>query len=151
MRRGLFAVTVAALLFSLACENYSKPTNPEGAVLLDEWTGPYGGVPAFDSMQLGTLKPSLETGMARQLAEIDTITSNADPATFENTIVAMEGVGRDLDRVFSYWGIWSSNLSTPEFREIQTEMAPLLSEFSTKITRTKRCSPASRRSTTATR
>ena len=45
----------------------------------------------------------------------------------------MERAGRDLDRVMTYCGIWSSNLSSPEFREIQMEMAPKLSEFHSKI------------------
>jgi peptidyl-dipeptidase Dcp len=84
-------------------------------------------------MDLAALKPALEMGMAKSLEEIDAIAGNPDPPTFENTIVAMEGSGRELDRVFSYWGIWRSNRSTPEFREVQNEMVPKLSEFQTKI------------------
>jgi peptidyl-dipeptidase Dcp len=103
-------------------------------VLLAEWPGPYGGVPAFDKMDLDALKPALEAGMAEHLAEIDAIAQNPQPPTFENTIVAMERTGRDLDRVLPYWGIWRANLSTPEFRAIQQEMAPKLAEFRTKIT-----------------
>ncbi len=103
-------------------------------VLLAEWTGPYGGVPAFDRMDLELLEPALETGMARQLAEIDAIAGNPAPATFDNTIAAMERSGRDLERVFTYWSIWSSNRSTPEFRAIQAKMVPKLSEFRSKIT-----------------
>ena len=72
--------------------------------------------------------------MTMNLDEVDAIASNSQPPTFENTILAMERAGRDLGRVFTYWGIWSSNLSTPEFREIQQEMAPKLSEFNSKIT-----------------
>ena len=106
----------------------------DGKVLLAEWTGPYGGVPAFDKMALDDLKPALETGMERSLADIDAIANSTEPPTFENTIVAMEGSGRDLDRVFTFWGLWSGNLSTPEFREIQGEMAPKLAEYRSKIT-----------------
>ncbi len=102
--------------------------------LLQKWTGPYQGVPAFDQMQLVDLKPALEQGMAAHLADIDKITANQDAPTFENTIVALEGVGEALDRVFTYYGIWSSNKSSEEFRAIQREMAPKLSEFSSKIT-----------------
>ena len=102
-------------------------------ILLAEWTGQYGGVPAFDKMSLGALRPALEAGMASHLAEIAGIANNSEPPTFDNTIVAMERCGRDLDRVFPFWGIWSSNLSTPEFREIQGEMAPRLAEFQSKI------------------
>ena len=109
-------------------------SNEAGNILLSAYDGPYGGVPHFDQMSLGGLKPALEAGMARNLAEIDAITDNPEPATFDNTIVAMERAGGDLGRVFTYWGLWSSNLSSPEFREIQGEMAPVLSEFFTKIT-----------------
>lgn len=102
--------------------------------LMVEWTGPYGGVPAFDKMEIGDLKAALEAGMTLSLAEVETIANNPEPATFENTIAAMERSGAELDRVFTYYGIWSSNMSSPEFRDIQQEMAPKLSEFNTRIT-----------------
>ncbi|MBP6702774.1 MAG: M3 family metallopeptidase [Vicinamibacteria bacterium] len=109
-------------------------TDGSGNVLLAEWTGPYGGVPAFDKMDLSALKPALEIGMARNLSEIEAIANNPEAPTFKNTIVALERAGRDLGRVFTYWGLWGGNLSTPEFRKIQAEMAPKLSEFNSKIT-----------------
>jgi peptidyl-dipeptidase Dcp len=109
-------------------------STPEANGLLAQWNGPYGGVPSFGTMDLADLKPALQVGMARHLDQIDAIASNAEPPTFENTIVAMERAGRDFDRVMTYWGIWSANRSTPEFREIQKEMAPELSEYRTKIT-----------------
>ncbi|MCC5450352.1 M3 family metallopeptidase [Rheinheimera sp. UJ51] len=107
-----------------------KQTNP----LLQKWTGPFEGVPAFDKMQLADLKPALEQGMAAHLADIDKITANPAAANFENTIVALERVGAELDRVFTYYGIWSANKSSEEFRAIQREMAPKLSDFNSKIT-----------------
>lgn len=112
----------------------ANASNDAGNILLAEYDGPYGGVPHFDEMSLDGLKPALEAGMARNLAEIDAITNNPEPATFENTIVALEQTGADLNRVFTYWGLWASNISSPEFREIQGEMAPVLSDFFTKIT-----------------
>lgn len=106
----------------------------ETNTLLAEWTGPYSGVPAFDQMSLDDLKPALEKGMERHLAELDAIASDPAPPTFENTIVPMQLSGEDLDRVFTYWGIWSSNRSSPEFRAIQAEMVPALSDYQSKIT-----------------
>lgn len=104
-----------------------------GNPLLAEWTGPYGGVPAFNKMKLADLKPAIEKGMALQLAEIEAIANNPAPPTFENTIEAMERAGEELNRAFTYYGIWSSNMSSPEFRQIQAELAPKISEFSSKI------------------
>lgn len=103
-------------------------------VLLKEWSGPYGGVPAFDKMDLAALKPALEAGMEKNLAEVEAIAKNAAPPTFDNTIVALEKAGDDLGRVFTFFGLWGGNLSTPEFRAVQREMAPKLSEFNSKIT-----------------
>ncbi len=134
------AAGLAALAFLAACPGPATDTGGQSTdsimktnVLTVEWTGPYGGVPAFDRMDLAALKPALEAGMAAQLAEIDAIAKDPAPPTFENTIAALERCGRALERVSAYWGIWSSNLSTPEFREIQTEMAPRLSEHRSKI------------------
>jgi peptidyl-dipeptidase Dcp len=110
------------------------PLTPAAQALLAEWSGPYGGVPAFDRAELGGLEAALEEGMRRNLAEIEAIANDPAPPTFANTIVAMERAGRDLDRVLTYWGIWSNNLSTPEFRAIQQKMAPRLSAFSSQIT-----------------
>jgi len=132
---------VATLVFAAGCGGESTDRGNDSSsmmahdnVLLAEWTGPYGGVPAFDQMDLAALGSALEAGMAMQLEQIDVIAQDPEPATFENTIVAMERAGRDLGRVFTYWGIWSSNVSSPEFREIQREMAPKLAEFNSKVT-----------------
>lgn len=107
-------------------------------VLLTEWTGSYGGTPAFDKMNVADIKPALEKGMELNLKEIDEIANNSEGPTFENTIVAMERAGAELNRVFTYYGILSSNMSSPEFREVQKEMAPKLSEFSSKISQNKK-------------
>ncbi|MFD0975833.1 M3 family metallopeptidase [Salinimicrobium gaetbulicola] len=106
--------------------------------LLQEWTGPYGGVPAFDEMDLSKLQPALEKGMELHLKEIEKIANDPEAPNFENTILAMQRAGKPLDRAFSYYGIWSSNMSSPEFREIQQEMAPKISEYSSKISQNKK-------------
>lgn len=102
-------------------------------VLLQEWTGPYGGVPAFDKMSVADVKDAAEKGMEMSLAEIEAIANDTNPPTFENTIEAMERSGAALNRLFTYYGILSSNMSSPEFRKIQSELAPKLSEFNSKI------------------
>ncbi|MFC3122996.1 M3 family metallopeptidase [Agaribacter flavus] len=102
--------------------------------LLAEFSGLYEGVPAFDKMDLEYLLPAIETGIAESLREHDAIANNSEAANFENTIVAMERAGQSLQRVFTYYGIWRSNMSSPEFREIQREITPKISEYSSKIT-----------------
>jgi len=128
-----FPILAVLLVFLVGCGG-ATPTANQNTGLLAEWTGPYGGVPAFDKMSLSELASSMEAGMEMALAEIDEIANNAEPPTFENTIVAMERTGRPLDRAFAYYGIWRNNMSTPESREIATELAPKISAFSSKIT-----------------
>ena len=117
-------------IVSISCNN--STANSEN-ILLQEWTGPYGGVPAFDKMEVADIQSAVEYGMEENLKEIEAIANNEAAPTFENTIEAMERSGAYLDRVFSYYGILSSNMSSPEFREVQAVLAPKLSEFSSKI------------------
>jgi peptidyl-dipeptidase Dcp len=109
-------------------QDMEKP-NP----LLAPWTGPYGGVPPFDQVQVADFAPALEAGMAAQLKEIDAIAGSGEPATFENTIAALERAGRTLDRVRTIYEVWSANMNSPDFQKVEREMAPRLAAFSDKI------------------
>lgn len=151
MRISHLLLTSVATLTLIGCGNNATGTSTENAAtetvtvdasianntLLAEWTGPYNGVPPFDKVKLEDLKPAVEYGMAQELAEIDAITANPEPANFENTIVALDRAGSALDQVLVFRGIWRSNMSSPEFRDIQKELAPKLSAFSSKITQNK--------------
>ncbi len=109
----------------------AAPVNPVAA----EWTGPYGGEPNFAAYRVADFKPALEAGMAEERAEIDAIADNPAPPTFANTIVALEKAGATLTRVQNIvFGIWSSNLKTPDVAAIETEMAPKLSAFGDSLT-----------------
>ena len=102
--------------------------------LLQKWTGPYGGVPPFDKVQVAHFKPALEIAMQQNLQEIDAIASNPASPTFQNTIEELEKAGKTLDRALTVYGIWNGNLSTPEMQVVQREMAPKLASLSDKIT-----------------
>ncbi|MBY0423956.1 MAG: M3 family peptidase, partial [Parvularculaceae bacterium] len=138
--RSMLMSAAAALAFMAAAPSPAAAETAATAAataenaLLAPWSGPYGGVPAFDKVTLDLVKPALETAMAKNLAEIDVIAANKKKPTFANTILAMEKAGEDLDRVFAYWGILSSNMSSPDFRKIQQEMSPKLAEYQAKIT-----------------
>lgn len=108
-------------------------TNP----LLEEWSGPYGGVPPFDKVEVDHFEPALEAAMEEHLTEIEAIASAKEKPTFENTIAAMERAGKKLNRVQRIYGIWSGNMSTPDFQAVQREMAPKLAAFADKIIQNK--------------
>lgn len=109
--------------------NMSENKNP----LIREWTGPFGGVPAFDQYRVTDFKEAIEVAISESLAEIDRIAANPEPANFNNTIAAMERAGGMLERVEVVYGIWSSNLNTPEFSKIESEMDPKFAAREDKV------------------
>lgn len=134
-----FALLVCgcALVFMTASSN--DPSRAAEAAhnvnpLLARWVGPYGGVPPFDKVKIADFKPALEAAMTENLAEIDKITAQKAAPTFANTIVPLERSGDTLNRVGTIFGIWSSNMNTPEFEPIDAEMSPKLAAHSDKIT-----------------
>ena len=135
---------MTALIMSMAlmaCSQTPKTDNktvePVTNPLLAEWVGPYGGVPAFDKMDLADVPAAFDEAIAENLADYDVIANNPAPATFENTILAMDQAGEKLGRAFTYFGIWGSNLSSPEVRKLQMEYSPKFSEMSSKISQNK--------------
>ena len=100
---------------------------------LNDWTGPYGGVPAFTDYKLQDLKPAIEFAIKEKLNEISKIANNPKPATFTNTIVALEKTGKRFSQVYAVFGIYSSNMNSPEFEPIETEMTPKMYELGNKI------------------
>jgi peptidyl-dipeptidase Dcp len=102
--------------------------------LLAPWSGPYGGVPPFDLARVELFRPALEAAMAEQLTEIAAIADRPEPPTFANTIAALEGVGRALDRVNTIFEIFAGTMSTPEVQAVEREMAPKLAALQDRIT-----------------
>ena len=82
--------------------------------------------PDFTKISEDDYLPAFEQGMAIQRAEVAAITDNPAPATFDNTIVALEKSGRMLGRVSNvFFGLTGSN-TTPRLDEIDTEIGPKL-------------------------
>jgi peptidyl-dipeptidase Dcp len=136
--KSLKAAFICSIVLFSSCKDDKNSeekmaVNDSSNVLLQEWKGPYQGLPAFDKMNVLDVKEAVETGMVLGLEDIEAIANNTEAATFENTIVPLEASADELDHVFTYYGIMSSNMSSPEFRDIQGELAPKLSEYSSKI------------------
>ena len=121
----------------------AKPTKPDSEMasnrtdaknpLLAPWSGPWGGIPPFGQFKVADIKPALETAMDENLAEIDRIAADPAPATFENTIAAMERSGHALDRVATIYAIYTGTMNDAEVQVIESEMEPKLAAFSDRI------------------
>ncbi|MGV6819811.1 MAG: M3 family metallopeptidase [Parvularcula sp.] len=149
-KKSLLGVSAMSLALALAgcnkadtqSEETSQMSSPSdttdgamapGDVMIAEYAGPYGGVPAFDKVTVADVEPGIKKAMAEGLAEIDAIANNDEAPTFENTIEAMERQGGALNRASTFYGVFSSNMSSPEFQEVETRVDPLFAEYRSKI------------------
>ncbi|MDE2138651.1 MAG: M3 family metallopeptidase [Gammaproteobacteria bacterium] len=82
--------------------------------------------PQFDKIKDSDYLPAYQAGMRAQLKEVEAIAHNSEPATFENTIVALERSGRLLDRVDTVFSNLNSCNTDDAMQKVDTEMAPKL-------------------------
>ena len=101
--------------------------------LLQEWTGPYEGVPAWDKVKVAEFPAAFQAAMQASKVEFEAMLAKPEAITFDNTITASELSGEKIGRLFSIWGVHSSNLSNPEVRKIQAEWEPKVSAFFSEL------------------
>lgn len=99
---------------------------------LEEYNTPHRTHP-FDKIKDEHYEPAFKEGMKRQTEEIDTIVNNPEPATFENTIVALEHSGELLDRVCQVFFNLMEAESNDAMQQLAQEISPLLAEHGNSI------------------
>ena len=82
--------------------------------------------PPFDKIRDSDYQPAIEEGMRRELADVEAIASQAEPATFANTIEALERRGELLRRVQPVFSSMVSGNKNPTIQKVQSEEAPRL-------------------------
>ena len=90
--------------------------------------------PAFDKIKDSDYTPALDEGMRQQRKEMDAIANNPKPATFDNTIVAMERSGALLTRTSKVFFNLSQSNTNDTIQKIEEDMAPKLSQHQDAIT-----------------
>ena len=86
--------------------------------------------PPFDKIKDSDYQPAIDEGIRRQLAEIGKIADNPQPATFENTYVAMEKSGVMLNRVLLVFGAVAGANTDDALQKVQQFEAPRLAALS---------------------
>ncbi|MFL6112832.1 MAG: M3 family metallopeptidase [Catenulispora sp.] len=81
-------------------------------------------LPPFAAIREEHYLPAFDAGFAEQLAEIKAIAENPEPATFENTIVAMERAGELLNRVALVFFAQTSSDTTDGLQELERVVNP---------------------------
>ncbi len=103
------------------------------APMIDTWPGPFDGVPQWDKVTPAMFPAAFEKGMAEARAMFAKVRDNPEAPTFANTIEAPAKMTGALSRVFPVWGVYTSNLASPEVQKIAREWSPKLSAFSTEL------------------
>lgn len=107
----------------------SRAPNP----LLETWTAP-GGMPPFDAIRPAHFGPAFDVALAAHASEVDAIAQSQEPASFDNTIAALEASGRLLDRIASvFWNLTGAHTSD-ELQAIERDMAPRMAAHWNTIT-----------------
>ncbi|MEO7736380.1 MAG: M3 family metallopeptidase [Kofleriaceae bacterium] len=136
LRRTFFVTTAAsATLVALRTKlSFAKGSAVSDDPLLAPWTGPHGGFPRFDKFKVADMKASLLKSMELNRTELAAISGAKEPATFENTIVALENAGRPFNRATSAFGVYRSTMNDKTMQGIETEMAPIYAAFQDEVT-----------------
>ncbi|MBB5711683.1 M3 family metallopeptidase [Sphingomonas xinjiangensis] len=103
------------------------------APLLTPWPGGHEGVPPWDKVKPAMFPAAFEQAMTNARAEFVKIRDNPAAPTFKNTIEASQLSGEQMGRLFAVWGVYQSNLATPEVQAIATEWSPKISAFFTEL------------------
>ncbi|MGR3714911.1 MAG: M3 family metallopeptidase [Shimia sp.] len=107
-------------------------TNP----LLSDWTTPFEIAP-FDKISDADFAPAFEVALVEHKAEIAAIADASEPASFANTIEAMEVAGGALDKVLSVFFSVAGADSNPEREALQRAFSPKLAAHSAEISSNK--------------
>lgn len=107
--------------------------NIEYNPLLAPWNTPYQ-TPPFHEIKAVHYLPAFTSALTEAKIEIDAITHSAEPATFENTIAALDRSAANLTRISS---VFFNLLEADAYKELQAlakEIIPLTTEYQNYVT-----------------
>ncbi|KJZ20798.1 M3 family metallopeptidase [Loktanella sp. S4079] len=107
-------------------------TNP----LLAVWDTPFG-LPPFDLISDDDFAPAVDAALAEARANIAAIAANSEPASFANTIEALERADATLGRVLGAFYSLAGADSNPAREALQRDFAPKLSAYSSEVAENK--------------
>src|SRR5271170_1793247 len=100
-------------------------TNPSGNPFFEDWTTPDGVAP-FARIKPEHFREAYARALAEHEAEIAAIAADPAPASFTNTIAALELSGRALDRVENVFHLLAGAHTNDALLELERELAPQL-------------------------
>ena len=101
-------------------------------VLLSDWNTPFE-LPPFDEIKVTDFAPAFDAALAEARTNSAKIAADVFPATFENTIEALERSDKLLDRVAGVFFNIAGADSTPELEELQRDLSPKLAAYQSEL------------------
>jgi peptidyl-dipeptidase Dcp len=129
-RTALFLLLMLALVVPTGAQ--APATTATDNPLLQEWTTPFQ-VPPYQLIKPEHFLPAIKEGIAQNRKEIDAIINNPQPATFANTIEALENTGDLLQKVQGAFGGLTSAETNPQLQAVNRDATPLLSTLRDEI------------------
>lgn len=100
--------------------------------LLKPFNTPFDSIP-FHEIKQEDFKPAILQGIEDAKKEVDAIVANTEAPTFTNTIVALEGTGKQLNRATEAFFNLTSAETNDYLEKVQEEVSPVLAEYSNDI------------------
>ncbi|SDA26008.1 peptidyl-dipeptidase Dcp [Methylobacterium sp. UNC378MF] len=97
-----------------------------------QWSTPHG-LPPFERIRPEHYRPAFEAALAAHDSEIRAIANQTTPATFDNTVAAMERAGQALERVAGVFYNLTGSHTNPELQAIEREIGPKLARHGSAI------------------
>ena len=131
MRISLLTLIMISVMIT-ACEVGKNNNEVTDNPFFKDYETPFE-TPPFDKIELKHYMPAYEKALADAQQEIVAIANNPDPATFDNTIKALEQSGKLLDKVNGVFFNLTSANTNDSLTAISKEVSPMLSKHDDDI------------------
>ena len=101
--------------------------------LLEPWNTPFGLAP-FDAISDADFAPAMDAALAQARSGMQAIAQSSQVPSFENTIEAQEVAEAPLNQLAAAFYTLASTDSTPIREELQRNLAPKLSAYTSAVT-----------------
>jgi peptidyl-dipeptidase Dcp len=117
------ALAVSAAFSTVAAESQPAPADANPILVVSSLKY---GYPPFDRLKDEHFAPAIAQGMKEQLQEVEAIATSSEPASFDNTIIALERSGQLFNRAVTWFFNLTGTITNDSLDKLQAELAPKL-------------------------
>ena len=133
LRNAVIAASIACTALTVQAQtSKGRTAQIVSNSLMKQSTLPFNA-PDFSRIKENDYLPAIRAAIAEQRAEIKKITDNKQKLTFDNTILAYERSGKNLERISNIYYALVSADKTPAIEKAQGEIVPLMTDFENEI------------------